>query len=67
MPVQETQVRFLGWEDLLRKDVATHSGILASEIPWTEILVGYHPWGGKESDTSTHAQEREKERKGSRM
>ena len=26
---QETQVRFLGWEDLLEKEIATHSRILA--------------------------------------
>ena len=26
---QETQVRFLGWEDLLEKEMATHSHILA--------------------------------------
>ena len=33
---QETQVRSLGWEDLLEKEMATHSSILAWEIPWTE-------------------------------
>ena len=32
----ETWVRFLGWEDPLEKEMATHSSILASEIPWTE-------------------------------
>ena len=33
----ETWVRSLGWEDLLEKGVAaTHSSILAWEIPWTE-------------------------------
>ena len=26
----------LGWEDPLRKEIATHSTILAWEIPWTE-------------------------------
>ena len=34
--VQETQVQSLGWEDLLEKEVATHSSILAWKIPWTE-------------------------------
>ena len=34
--VQETQVHFLGWEDLLEKEVTTHSSILAWEIPWSE-------------------------------
>ena len=33
---RETQVRFLGWEDLLEKGVETHSIILAWRIPWTE-------------------------------
>ena len=32
----ETWVRFLGREDLLEKEVATHSSILAWRIPWTE-------------------------------
>ena len=27
---------FLGWEDPLEKEMATHSSILASKIPWTE-------------------------------
>ena len=34
--MQETQVRFLGWEDLLEKEMATHSSILAWRIPWME-------------------------------
>ena len=33
---QETWVQFLGWEDPLEKGIATHSSILAWEIPWTE-------------------------------
>ena len=33
--MRETQVRSLGWEDPL-KEMATHSSILAWEIPWTE-------------------------------
>ena len=31
--MQETWVRFLGWEDLLEKGMATHSSILACRIP----------------------------------
>ena len=27
------------------EEMATHSSILAWEIPWTEKLVGYSPWG----------------------
>ena len=33
--MQETWVRFLGWEDSLEKGKATHSSILAWKIPWT--------------------------------
>ena len=32
----DTQVRFLGGEDLLEKEMATHSSILARKIPWME-------------------------------
>ena len=32
----ETQLRSLGWEDLLEKGMATYSSILAWKIPWTE-------------------------------
>ena len=35
-PVQDTQVWSLGWEDLLKKRMATHSSILAWRISWTE-------------------------------
>ena len=34
--MQETRVWFLGQEDPLEKEVATHSSILAWKIPWTE-------------------------------
>ena len=32
----EIQVRSLGWEDPLEKEMATHSSILACKIPWAE-------------------------------
>ena len=32
----ETQLRSLGWEDPLGKEMVTHSSILAWRIPWTE-------------------------------
>ena len=32
----ETQVRALGWEDPLEKDMAIHSSTIAWKIPWTE-------------------------------
>ena len=51
--MQETWVRFLGWEDPLEKEMATHSSILTWRIPRTEepgrLLI---PWGRKESDTT---------------
>ena len=34
--MQETWVQSLGWEDLLEKEIFTHSSILAWRIPWTE-------------------------------
>ena len=34
--VQKTWVPFLSWEDTLEKETASHSSILAWEIPWTE-------------------------------
>ena len=34
----ETWARSLGWKDSLEKEMATHSSILAWEIPWTEDL-----------------------------
>ena len=58
--LQETQVWSLGWE-ALEEDMAIHSSILAWWIPWTKepgeshgqkSLVGYSPWGRKDSDTT---------------
>ena len=48
----ETWVWSLGWKGSLEEGMATHSSILAWRIPmdWG-ILVGYSPWGWKESDT----------------
>ena len=34
--MRETRVQSVGWEDLLEKEMATHSSILAWKIPWTE-------------------------------
>ena len=36
--VWETRVQSLGWEDLLEKEMGTHSSMLARKIPWTEEL-----------------------------
>ena len=48
----ETWVQSLGGKDLLEKEMATHSSILAWRIPWTEEPVGDSPWGRKESATT---------------
>ena len=51
--MQEIQVRSLGWEDPLEKEMATHSSTLAWKIPWTEETGRlYSPWGPKKSDTT---------------
>ena len=34
--MQETQVQYQGWEDPLEEEMATHSSVLAWEVPWTE-------------------------------
>ena len=49
--MQETGARSLGQEDPLEEEMATHSSILAWRIP-QRTLVGYSPWGLKESDTT---------------
>ena len=50
--MQEARVRSLGWEDLLEKGMATHSIFLPEECYRQRSLVGYGPWGRKESDTT---------------
>ena len=49
--IQEMWVQSLGQEDLLEKEMATHSSIFAREIPWTEELDGLQSMGLQESDT----------------
>ena len=41
----ETRVRFLGWEEPLEKEMATHSSTLAWKIPWTEKPGGLQSMG----------------------
>ena len=43
--MRETQVQSLGWEDLLEREMATHSSILAWKIPWTEEPGRLHSMG----------------------
>ena len=44
---RETQVQSLGQEDLLEKEMATHSSILAWKIPWVEEPGGLQSMGSK--------------------
>ena len=50
--MQETWVQFLGWEDPLEKEMATHSSVPAGESHGQRRLVGYGPQGRKGSDTT---------------
>ena len=43
--MEEMRIWSLGWEDPLEKDMATHSSILAWEIPWTEEPDGLQSMG----------------------
>ena len=45
--MQEMRVHSLGWEDLLEKELVTHSSILAWEIPWTEEPGGLQSMGSQ--------------------
>ena len=52
LPMQDTQVQSLGWEDPLEEEMVTYTSILAWKIPWTEEpdglqsmrpqIIGYH-------------------------
>ena len=48
---QEMRVQFLGQEDPLEKEMATHSSILAWRIPWTEKPGGVIVDGVAQSQT----------------
>jgi len=50
--MQETQVQSLGQEDPVEEEMATHSSILAWNIPWTEESGRLQSRGCKESDTT---------------
>ena len=56
--MQETRVQSLSREDLLEKEMATHSSILAWKIPWTEEPARLQPMGseraGHDRVTSLH-------------
>ena len=44
---QEIQVQSLVWEDPLEEKMATHSGILPWEMPWTEEPDGLQSMGSQ--------------------
>ena len=50
--MRETQVRSLGREDPLEKEMATHSSVLAWRIPGTEETGGLPSMGHTESGTT---------------
>ena len=52
LATKEIWVWSLGSEDPLEKEMATHYGILAWEIPWTEEAGGLQSNGSQESDTT---------------
>ena len=49
--MQEMQVQFLDKEDPMEKEMATHSNVLAWEIPWTEELGGLQSMGLQKNQT----------------
>ena len=51
LPMQEVQVRSLGQEDPLEEEMATHSSILAWEVPWAEEPGGLQSAGSQKSRT----------------
>ena len=50
--MQETWVRSLGWEDPLEKEMQPTPVLLPGKSRGRRSLVGYSPWGGKESDAT---------------
>ena len=53
--LRERQVPFLGPEDPLEEEMATHFSILTWTVPWTEEPGVHSPWDHKELDTTEHA------------
>ena len=45
--MEEMQIRPLGWEDSMEKEMATHSSILPWKISWTDKPGKYNPWDRK--------------------
>ena len=51
LPSSAGDMGSLGWEDPLEKGMATHSSIVAWEIPWTEEPVGLQSMGSQKNQT----------------
>ena len=49
--MQETQVQTMDQEEPMEKEMATHTSVLAWEIPWTEEPGGHGPLGSQKSLT----------------
>ena len=45
LPMQDTQVQSLGWEDPLEEEMVTYTSILAWKIPWIEEPGGLQSMG----------------------
>ena len=54
--MQEMQVQSLDQEDTLEKEIASHSTVLAWEIPWTDI-----PWAGKRARQDLAAKQQQQQ------
>ena len=63
LPMQETRLQSLGWEDPLEKKMATHSSILDWKIPWIEgtgmlqfigLQTGRHDWAPEHTYAVPH-------------
>ena len=65
--MQEKQIRALGWEDPLEKETATHSSILAWEIPWTEEPGGLQSMGLQKNQTWRRHQLKQQQVRGLRV
>ena len=55
--MQDTQVQFLGQEDLLEKEMEVTLVFLPGKSHGQKSLAGYSPWGCKELDTATEQQQ----------
>ena len=69
LPMRETWVRLLSWEDTQEKEMTTHSCILAWEIPWMEEPGRLQLKGSQRAghDLATEQQQRERKKKNIRL